>query len=133
MIFLVLPVCVIAAIVVGVVVPKKATYNKLDKIGVVCNIVLAVLYVPMSLYGIFSLFTADSMSMYSEPVQNGITLLIGVGIALPFLSVAGILASVVLRKMGIRIWSFVIQFVPLILFGMMILSFELIYNFDFAL
>ena len=110
------------------VIPKKENYNKLDKIGFIFNIILSVLYVPMSLYGIFSLFAADSMFMYSETIQKIIDLMITIGITLPFVSVLGIVLSVIFRKKGKRILSFTIQFIPLILFIVMVVTFELISN-----
>ena len=120
--------CVVVAIVIGTVIPKKENYNKLDKIGFIFNIILSVLYVPMSLYGIFFLFAADSMFMYSETIQKIIDLMITIGITLPFVSVLGIVLSVIFRKKGKRILSFTIQFIPLILFIVMVVTFELISN-----
>lgn len=121
-------ICVIVAVVIGAVIPKKESYNKLDKTGFIFNIILSILYVPISLYGIFSLFAADSMFMYSETIQKVIDLMITIGITLPFVSVLGIVFSVVFRKKGKRILSFTIQFVPLILFIVMVVTFELISN-----
>ena len=120
--------CVVVAIVIGTVIPKKENYNKLDKIGFIFNIILSVLYVPMSLYGIFSIFAADSMFMYSETIQKIIDLMITSGITLPFVSVLGIVLSVIFRKKGKRILSFTIQFIPLILFIVIVVTFELISN-----
>ena len=120
--------CVVVAIVIGTVIPKKENYNKLDKIGFIFNIILSVLYVPMSLYGIFSLFAADTMFMYSETIQKIIDLMITIGITLPFVSVLGIVLSVIFRKKGKRILSFTIQFIPLILFIVIVVTFELISN-----
>ena len=90
--------CVVIAVVFGTVMPKKENYNKLDKIGFIFNIILSVLYVPMSLYGIFSLFAADSMFMYSEAIQKIIDLMITIGITLPFVSALSIVFSVIFRK-----------------------------------
>ncbi|MBE6632332.1 MAG: hypothetical protein E7623_06495 [Ruminococcaceae bacterium] len=120
--------CVVVAIVIGTVMPKKENYNKLDKIGFIFNIILSVLYVPMSLYGVFSLFAADIMFMYSETIQKIIDLMITIGITLPFVSVLGIVLSVIFRKKGKRILSFTIQFIPLIPFIVMVVTFELISN-----
>jgi len=120
--------CVVIAIVIGAVIPKKADYNKLDRIGFIFNIILSILYVPMSLYGIFSFFAADSMFRYSKEIQKIIELMITVGTTLPFISVLGIALSVVFRKNGKRILGFTIQFVPLIIFVIMVVIFELISN-----
>jgi len=128
MIFIALFVCIAVAIVIGIIIPKKSTYTKLDRIGFITNIVLSVLYIPLSIYGIFSLFAADSMFMYPESLQKIIDILISVGICLPFVSVASIALSVVFRKIGKRYLSFVIQFIPIIIFLIMLVSFELIYK-----
>ena len=128
MYFIGIVLCVIVAVVIGAVIPKKENYSKLDKIGFVFNIILSVLYIPMSLYGIFSLFAADSMFRYPEPIQKIIGIMITIGITLPFVSVFGIFFSVVFRKKGKRIISFIIQFVPLILFIVMVVTFEFISN-----
>ena len=128
MYFIGIVLCVIVAVVIGAVIPQKENYNKLDKIGFVFNIILSVLYIPMSLYGIFSLFAADSMFMYPEPIQKIIGIMITIGITLPFVSVFGIFFSAVFRKKGKRILSFIIQFVPLILFIVMVVTFEFISN-----
>ena len=128
MYFIGIVLCVIVAVVIGAVIPKKENYSKLDKIGFVFNIILSVLYIPMSLYGIFSLFASDSMFRYPEPIQKIIGIMITIGITLPFVSVFGIFFSVVFRKKGKRILSFIIQFVPLILFIVMVVTFEFISN-----
>ena len=128
MYFIGIVLCVIVAVVIGAVIPQKKNYSKLDKIGFVFNIILSVLYIPMSLYGIFSLFAADSMFRYPEPIQKIIGIMITIGITLPFVSVLGIVFSVVFRKKGKRILSFIIQFVPLILFIVMVVTFEFISN-----
>ncbi len=120
--------CIIIAVVIGTVIPKKENYNKLDKIGFIFNIILSILYVPMSLYGIFSLFAADSMFMYSEIIQKIIELMITIGMTLPFVSVLGIVLSVIFRKKGKRILGFTIQFIPLMFFVIMVVTFELISN-----
>ena len=128
MFFISIFLCVVVAIVIGNVIPKKTNYNKLDKAGFIFNIILSVLYVPMSLYGIFSLFAADIMFMYSETIQIIIKLMITIGITLPFVSVLGIVLSVIFRKKGKQILSFTIQFIPLILFIVIVVTFELISN-----
>ncbi|MBO5726682.1 MAG: hypothetical protein J6S00_06445 [Clostridia bacterium] len=126
MLFTAVLICVVVAVIIGIVVPKKAVYNKLDKAGFILNIVLSVIYVPMSFIGVFSLFAADSMSMYSDTIQMIIEIMIYIGITLPFMSVIDIVLSVILRKRGKRILSFVIQFIPLILFIIMVVTLALI-------
>lgn len=98
MFFICIFLCVIIAVIIGVVIPKKDNYNKLDKTGFIFNIILSILYVPISLYGIFSLFAADSMFMYSDTIQKIIGLMITIGLTLPFVSVLSLVLSVVFRK-----------------------------------
>ena len=119
---------IIISVVIGFVIPKKEKYNSLDKLSFIFNIILSILYVPMSLYGIFSLFAADSMFMYSKTIQKVIELMITIGTTLPLASVIGIVLSVVFRKKGKRILSLIIQFIPLMLFVIMVVPFELISN-----
>lgn len=114
------------SIVIGIVISKKNKYKKLDKLGIIFNIILSILYIPISLYGVFSVFFADSMDMYSKTIQNIIYVMITVGVRLPFISVFSIVLSVILRKKGKRILGFIIQFIPLILFIIMIITFEFI-------
>ena len=119
---------IVITIVIGTVIPKKESYNKLDKIGFIFNIVLSILYLPISLYGVFSLFATDSMFRYSETIQNIIELITTIGVTLPFVSVLSIVLSIIFRKIGRRILSFTIQFIPLILFVIMVITFEFISN-----
>ncbi|MBQ7874881.1 MAG: hypothetical protein IJ306_06980 [Oscillospiraceae bacterium] len=111
------------AAVIAFAVPKKATYNKLDNAGLISNIILSVVYFPLSLLGFFSIFFTDNMSAYSEAIQTLIIIMVCIGVAMPFVSVLSIMSSVILRKRGKRIFSFAIQFLPLILFSVMITIF----------
>ena len=106
--------------VVALLIPRKKgyKYNSLDKTGVVFNIVLSVLYVPLSLMGLFTVFFADAPSeMYSSLRNMFVSVIIAVGISVPLLSVAGIFTSIVTRKRGRSKFSFVIQFLPLPFFA----------------
>lgn len=114
MFFIALLACLVVGLLVCLFVPLDHKYTTLDKIGLVTNILLAVLYIPLSLFGLFSVFAADSMFMYSELIQKIISFMILLGLILPFLSVASIVISVVLRKKGKSIASFLIQFVPIV-------------------
>ncbi len=127
MFIITLLVCMIGAIVITISVPhQKIQYTKLDKGTFICNIILAILYIPISLAGIFSLFAADSMFMFSEIVQQIIGILISIGISIPFVSIVSISLSVILRKKGRSIWSFMVQFIPLLLFLVMAAAFQII-------
>ena len=119
-------ICITAFILVAFKTPVPKQNSTLDTAGVFLNILLSLLYVPISLYGIFSVFAADSMSLYSAGVQKVIELMIGIGVSLPFASILSIMTSVALRRKGISVLSFAIQFVPLLLFVIMIVVFELV-------
>ena len=116
--------CVVIAVIVGIAIPKRGDYSKSDRIGVVFNVILSVLYVPMSLFSVFSLFAADSMLMYSEPARKIVELMITVGLSMPFVSILCIALSVFFRKKQKRALSFTVQFIPCILFIIMIVAFE---------
>ncbi len=119
-------ICVFIGIVICNNIPKKENNKELDKIGCIFNVILSILYVPMSLYGMLSIFAADSMHMYSKSIQIIIEVMITIGITLPFVSVLSIVLSVVFRKKGKRVLSFIIQYIPLMLFFTLVITFGLI-------
>lgn len=118
--------CIVASIVAGFVLFKKRDYNKLDRLSFIFNIILSICYVPISLFGFFSVFAADSMSMHAKFIQKIIEIMIVIGLTIPYVSILSILFSVILRKKGKSILGFIIQFIPLILFIIMVAIFELI-------
>ena len=105
--------------------PKTAKYTRLDRAGVVLNAILSVAYVPLSLLGVFSVFAADGMSLFSKAIQVIIEIMIFLGVSLPFVSVAAIALSVIFRRKGKHALGFVIQFAPLMIFVFMIVVFAL--------
>ena len=115
MFFIALVACMVTGLIVCLFVAPSRKYTKLDKVSLATNVVLAILYLPISLFGVFLVFAADSMFMYSELIQKIISFMIYLGLTLPFVSVASIVLSVVLRKKGKSLVSFLIQFVPLFL------------------
>ena len=119
-------ICIAAFTLVAFKTPVPKQNSTLDTAGVFLNILLSLLYVPLSLYGIFSVFAADSMSLYSAGVQKAIELMIGIGVSLPFASILSIMTSVALRRKGISVPSFAVQFVPLLLFIVMLIIFEFV-------
>ena len=108
----------IAGIVLGIllaVLTKKAegvTYGKLDKVGVVTNILLTVLYAVLSpLYLL--------LGILSEPDGEGFLFVLGVLVSLIAASAAlfcglGLGYSVALRKKGKSGLSFAVQFAGLV-------------------
>lgn len=117
----------VITVVIGIMIPKKPSYSKLDRVGVVFNIVLGALYIPMSLFGVMSVFASDSLELYSGAVRWFTEFLICCGIMMPFISIFGVGLSIVFRKEGKRIPSFIVQFIPLAVFLFMFCSFAVIY------
>lgn len=102
--------------------------KKLDKIGVVFNCILGVLYIPVSFFSWILLMASEMKIGATNPVYIGIVdVFCVVSFFVPLLSVVGIVLSVCLRK-KYSVLSFVIQFVPLIVF---VLNFLLLGVTDF--
>ena len=120
-------ICLVITVVIGIMIPKKPTYTKLDRLGVVFNVVLGALYIPLSLIGVMSVFAADSINTYSQSLQMFVKFLICCGVMMPFISLFGIGLSIVFRKEGKTLPSFVVQFIPLAVFLIMFISFGFIY------
>ena len=121
-------ICSFIALIVCVFLPKRMQYNKLDKIGLVFNIILSVIYVPISLFGVFSVMMADAMHMYSETVKIILSFMIYLGISLPIISIVSIALSVFFRKKGKSVLSFFLQFIPLFVFAIIVIVFQLTSN-----
>ena len=118
-----------AGVVVWAFASRKLATTKFDRIGFLCNVVLAVIYIPMSVSSIFSLYAADTMFMFSENTQKHIDALMTVGVLMPLICVVSLALSVILRKKGAWVLSFVVQFVPLVLYLIMVIIFQSIYRF----
>lgn len=91
--------------------------KKLDKVCRVFNIVLGIVYVPLSLLSWLLQMASESTIGATNPVYItliGISCVIS--FCIPFLCVGGILASVKLRKKGYSKLAFCIQFLPLAIF-----------------
>lgn len=121
-------ICSFIALIVCVFLPKRVQYNKLDKIGLALNIILSVIYVPISLFGVFSVMMADAMHMYSETVKIILSFMIYLGISLPIISIVSIALSVFFRKKGKSVLSFFLQFIPLFVFAIIVIVFQLTSN-----
>jgi len=96
-------------------VPKVAEYTLLDKIGIATNIILSILYVPMSLIGVMSVFAADAPQ--GAATSAALSTLIPIGVSLPFVSFFFMILSIRFRRKGHSVASFVLQFVPLAVFA----------------
>ncbi len=95
---------------------KDYEYNDLDKKGVFLNIVLGVIYVPLSLAGVTMVFFADSPGRLTEVQRSLLHTGIYCGISVPLIAIASILTSVIARKWGKSKFSFCIQFLPILVF-----------------
>ena len=64
--------------------PKKNEhYSKLDRAGIVTNVILALLYIPISMIGFFSVFAFDNPP---AGAVASLTTLVNLGISLPIVS-----------------------------------------------
>ncbi|OOM76137.1 hypothetical protein CLPUN_28610 [Clostridium puniceum] len=91
-----------------------SSYSKLDKAGILFNIILSVAY--LSVYVITNIVFMASDKSYEnqfEEIQRGFSDFIEFGVIL--VCVISIALSVKLRKMGKSIISFWIQFFPMII------------------
>ena len=120
----ILKVVAVVVLLIAIFAPKKNgyEYNSLDKKGVIFNIVLSCVYVPLSIGGLFTIFFWDSPTTnYSELKILLLDIITWIGLSIPLLSIASIFTSVVTRKRGKSKFSFVIQFLPMLVFVVMII------------
>ncbi len=91
--------------------------KKLDKIGTVFNIILGVSYIPLSLFSWLLQMASESTIDATNPLYiTLIDIFCIISLIIPFLCIAGIIVSLILRKKGYSISSFVVQFLPLVIF-----------------
>ena len=119
---------VIAGILIAVLTKRAegVKYGKLDKVGIVTNILLIPVYVftfPLYLF----------IGLVCHPAYDGLLGILGWIVSIFCASVAlfcclGLGASVALRKKGKSILSFVVQFAGVVAFGLMFLLFALLYG-----
>ena len=91
--------------------------KKLDKLGVVLNIVLGVFYLPFSFFCFLLLMVSESAIGATNQIYICmIDIFCFVDFFIPLLCLVGIALSIWFRKKGYSIFSFVIQFLPLVVF-----------------
>lgn len=91
----------------------------LDKISMISNIILGLLYVPLSFFCLLLQMASDGTVGATNPLyiqMNRIFCM--VALTVPFFCVVGIVLSIVFRKKGCYVWSFIIQFLPIVVFGL---------------
>ncbi len=101
---------------------KISSTKKLDRVGYIFNIVLSIVYIPISWF-CWLLFMASEATI--DATNPTFIILINIfcwiTLLIPFLCFLGIFISVRFRKKGHSVWSFIVQFLPLIMFGMNLL------------
>ena len=120
----VLKILAVVVLLIAIFVPKKNgyEYNSLDKKGIVFNIVLSCIYAPLSIAGVFTIFLWDAPTTnYSERKILLLDIITWIGLSIPLLSIASIFTSAITRKRGKRKFSFIIQFLPILVFVVMII------------
>ena len=91
--------------------------KKIDKIGKKLNLILGILYVPLSLFSWLLQMASESTMSATNPLYiNLINVFCVISFLIPLLCIAVILLSIVLRKKGHSVFSVVIQFLPLAIF-----------------
>lgn len=91
--------------------------KKIDKIGKYFNLILGVLYVPISLFSWLLPMVSESTMSATNPLYiNLINIFCVIAFLIPLLCIAGILSSILIRRKGHSVFSFVIQFLPLVIF-----------------
>lgn len=122
----------IVAVCAGIVFAARAkktdgvVYGKLDKAGIITNILLIPVYAMLSLYTL-------ALSLFVYPEYDGFLGILGWIVAIiiasaPLFCGFALSASVVLRKKGKSKQSFAIQFLGFVGCGLSILFFSLFYG-----
>lgn len=107
---------VLIVILLNYTLPSKKDYKKtrLDKIGTIINIILTMIYIPASCtICLFAGFLYDD----PNPSEREIiirNLFLMIFFSIPVVSGVSILESIIARKKGKSIYSFFIQFFPII-------------------
>jgi len=120
----ILKVVAVVVLLIAIFIPKKNgyEYNSLDEKGVIFNIVLSCIYVPLSIAGVFTIFFWDAPTTnYSELKILLLDIITWIGLSIPLLSIASIFTSAITRKRGKSKFSFIIQFLPILVFVVMII------------
>ena len=93
--------------------------QKIEKISKVFNIVLGVVYIPLSLFSWLLQMASEGTIDATNPLYiTLIEIFCIISFIIPFLCIAGIIISVIFRKKGYNKCSLVIQFLPLVIFAL---------------
>ena len=101
---------------------KNSSAKKLDRVGYVFNIILSIIYIPISwISWLFMMASEATIGATNQTFIFLITVFCWITLSIPFLCFLGIFLSVRYRKKGYSVRSFAVQFLPLIIFGMNLL------------
>lgn len=120
----ILKILAVVVLLIAIFAPKKNDYeyNSFDKKGIFFNIVLSCIYVPLSIAGVFTIFFWDAPTTnYSELKILLLDIITWIGLSIPILSIASVFTSAITRKRGKSKFSFIIQFLPILVFVVMII------------
>ena len=91
----------------------------MQKISKAFNIVLGVVYIPLSLFSWLLQMASEGTIDATNPLYiTLIEIFCIISFIIPFLCIAGIIISVIFRKKGYSKCSLVIQFLPLVIFAL---------------
>ena len=91
--------------------------NEIDKAGRILNWILGAIYVPISFFSWLLQMASEGTIDATNPLYiTLIEIFCIISFIIPFLCIAGIIVSLILRKKGYSISSFVVQFLPLVIF-----------------
>lgn len=91
--------------------------KKLDKVGRVFNVILSVIYVPLSLFSWLLVMASEATIGATNPLFiTLINIFCFISFVNSLLFFVGIILSVILRNKGYSVPSFVVQFIPLAIF-----------------
>jgi len=91
--------------------------KKLDKVGRVFNVILSVIYIPLSLLSWFLGMASEATIGATNPLFiTLINIFCVITMVNSLLFFVGIILSVILRRKGYSVPSFVVQFIPLAIF-----------------
>ena len=101
---------------------KNSSAKKLDRVGYVFNIILSIIYIPISwISWLFMMASEATIGATNQTFIFLITVFCWITLSIPFFCFLGIFLSVRYRKKGYSVRSFVVQFLPLVIFGMNLL------------
>ena len=91
--------------------------KRIDKISKVFNLILGVIYIPLSFFSWLMQMASEMTIDATNPLFiNLVNIFCVVSFFIPILCVVGIVLSAIFRKKGHSISSIIFQFLPLVIF-----------------